>query len=87
MTPKEKAEELVNKSKQYVHGYVGSSMLTNYEYPGQILSRARELSLIFIEEKLQTFYELCGNEKHMWKSHENGIHDNLQEVKTEINKL
>lgn len=31
--PKEKATELVEKYKDYVHGYVGSSMLTNTEYP------------------------------------------------------
>ncbi len=46
MIPKEKAQELVNKFKDYVHGYVGSSMLTNHEYPEQILSQAKRLLLL-----------------------------------------
>ena len=35
-------EELVNKFKPLVHGYVGSSMLTNTEYPEQIEKSANE---------------------------------------------
>jgi len=49
-TPKEKAEELVEKFKEYVHGYVGSSMLTNYEYPEQILSQAKRVAILTVEE-------------------------------------
>jgi len=50
ITPIEKAEELVNKYKNYVHGYVGSSMLTNYEYPDQILSQAKKCATICVDE-------------------------------------
>lgn len=50
MTPKEKAQELINIFKNYVHGYVGSSMLDNYEYPERILSQAKEISLIAVDE-------------------------------------
>jgi hypothetical protein len=53
MTAKEKAEELVNKFKDYVHGYVGSSMLTNHEYPEQILSQAKKCALIAVDELIK----------------------------------
>ncbi len=52
MTEKEKAEELINSYKHYVHGYVGSSMLTNYEYPDQILTQAKKCALITTDEVL-----------------------------------
>lgn len=52
MTSKDKAIELVKNSKEYVHGYVGSSMLTNYEYPDQILSQAKKLATMIVEEIL-----------------------------------
>ena len=54
MTPQEKAVELVEKYKDYVHGYVGSSMLTNYEYPEQILSQAKKVAVITVDEILLT---------------------------------
>lgn len=50
MTPKKKAIELVEKYKNYVHGYVGSSMLTNYEYPEQIVSQAKKVAVITVDE-------------------------------------
>lgn len=50
MTPKEKAQDLVNTFKYYVHGYIGSSMLTNYEYPDQILSQAKKVANIVVDE-------------------------------------
>ena len=53
MTPKEKAKELVEKYKEYVHGYVGSSMLTNYEYPEQILSQAKKVATITVDEIIE----------------------------------
>ena len=52
MEAKEKAKELVEKFKDYVHGYVGSSMLANYEYPERILSQAKECALITVNEIL-----------------------------------
>lgn len=53
MTPQEKAQELVNKFKYYVHGYIGSSMLTNYEYPEQRLSQAKAVATIVVDEILE----------------------------------
>lgn len=50
MTPKQKAKELVGKYKEYVHGYIGSSMLSNHEYPEQILLQAKKASLITANE-------------------------------------
>ncbi|OCB78445.1 hypothetical protein [Flavobacterium crassostreae] len=57
MTPKEKAKELVLKYTRYANGYVGSSMLTNTEYPEQIDKNAKEMALISINEII---YELSG---------------------------
>jgi hypothetical protein len=42
MTEQEKAKELVDFFSERVHGYVGSSFLTNYEYPSEILRKAKE---------------------------------------------
>lgn len=50
MTPKEKANQLVERMKQYVHGYVGSSMLTNTEHPEQILKQAKKAANIVVDE-------------------------------------
>ena len=55
MTTKEKAEELVNMFKEYVYGYVGSSMLTNTEYPEQILKNAKIVSIKTVKEILKNF--------------------------------
>ena len=53
MSEKEKAQELVEKFKYYVHGYVGSSMLSNHEYPEQILSQAKKVATMVVDEILQ----------------------------------
>lgn len=58
MLPKEKAQELVSKFKDYVHGYVGSSMLTNHEYPEQILSQAKKAAMIVADEMLHQYTTL-----------------------------
>ncbi len=50
MTPKEYSERLVYKYKAHVSGYIGSSMLTNYEYPEQILANAKKCALIAVAE-------------------------------------
>lgn len=50
MTAKEKANQLVDRMKQYVHGYVGSSMLTYREYPEQILEQAKKVANIIVDE-------------------------------------
>lgn len=77
MTPKGKALELVDKFKDYVHGYVGSSMLTNYEYPEQILSQAKIVAIITVDEILKTIEESSSE-----------YYDNYwAEVKEEIEKL
>ncbi len=53
LSPKEKAEELVEKYKDYVSGYVGSSMLTNTEYPEQILRNAIQCAIIDVKGKIE----------------------------------
>lgn len=52
MNTKEKAQELVGKFKDYVHGYIGSSMLTNHEYLEQGLAQAKKASIIAVDEIL-----------------------------------
>ncbi len=53
MTPKEKAIELVEKYKPMVNGYVGSSMLSNTEYPETILENAKRCALIPVEMMIE----------------------------------
>lgn len=52
MEAKNKAIELVEKFKKHVNGYVGSSMLSNTEYPETILSNAKQCALICVDEIL-----------------------------------
>ena len=81
MTPKEKAEELVNKFKEFVNGYVGSSMLTNTEYYEIILLNAKQCAIIAVDEILEIEY---------WQYMESGGKQEQiywQEVKQEIKKL
>jgi hypothetical protein len=85
MNPKKKAVELVEKMKDYVHGYVGSSMLTNYEYPDQILSQAKKAATIIADEMILEF-----DKKFPPASHTAAVYaDNhvfWLKVKNEINK-
>lgn len=54
MTAKEKAIELVERFKYFVHGYIGSSFLTNDEYPERILTKAKKISIIAVDEILNS---------------------------------
>ena len=54
-TPKEKAAELVEMFKDFVHGYVGGSMLSCYEYPDQILAQAKKCAIIVTDEILSVW--------------------------------
>ena len=58
-TPKEFAEELLNTFRPYVHGYVGSSMLSNFEYPDQIEKQSVKVSLLCLE-KIRDFANMVG---------------------------
>ncbi len=86
MSAKEKAEELVNKFKYYVHGYVGSSMLTNHEYPEQILSQAKKASLIVVDEILKAF-DTEWAKLDFWADELGDTIKFWLEVKSEINSL
>ena len=68
MTPKEKAEELVDKYKPFVYPYVGSSYLTGDEYPEQILNYAKQCALIAVDEilNLASFYNDTQGEVTYW---------------------
>ena len=50
MNAKIKADELVSKFNGVVNGYVGSSMLTNTEYPQTILNNAKICALKVVDE-------------------------------------
>jgi hypothetical protein len=63
MSEKEKAQELVDKFKDFVHGYIGSSMLTNTEYPERILSQAKKVATMVVDEIL---FEIRQGQKLDW---------------------
>lgn len=52
MSPEEKAKYLIQKFTPFVHGYIGSSMLSNFEYPEQILSQAKKVATFVVDEIL-----------------------------------
>lgn len=79
MTPKEKAQELIDKFKDYVHGYIGGSMLSNYEYPEQILAQAKKCALIVVDVILID----CGAKDWLGDVEANGK-NYWEEVKKEI---
>lgn len=63
MSEKEKAQELVEKVKDYVHVYVDNSMLTHHEYTEKILSQSKKIATIVVEEILQ---EISRGVKRDW---------------------
>ena len=74
MTPKEKAEQLVNNFSPFVYCYVGSGMLTNTFDNQAIKMNAKQCALIAVDEILLGY---MGNPKVKY----------WQEVKQEIEKL
>jgi len=89
MTAKEKAQELVEKFKEYVHGYIGSSMLTNHEYPEQILSQAKKVSIIVVDEIIKSNPTIPVNSNY-YEIFSDRVDDAILywiEVKSEIEKL
>jgi hypothetical protein len=84
MKAQEKANQLVEKFKNYVHGYVGSSMLSNHEYPEQILSQAKKAAMIVVDECINsTQYEA-----HLQMSHtENETTEFWLDVKSAIEAM
>ncbi|CAB4148912.1 hypothetical protein UFOVP533_33 [uncultured Caudovirales phage] len=86
MTPKEKAEELVDKYKPFVYPYVGSSFLTGDEYPEQILNYAKQCALIAVDEILNDYSYM----QNVRNANSNQIHSRRvywQEVKQEITNI
>lgn len=92
MTPKEKAEELVNKYKPFVYCYLGSGMLSNWEDETVILSNAKQCALIAVDEMLKETNTVIPEEVYT----DNGLEVIIvlnprikywQEVKNEIEKL
>lgn len=81
MAAEEKANQLVDSFKPYVNGYVGSSMLTNTEYPEVILSMAKQCALIAVDEIIG---DIIGNGLNL---DFNERFNYWQRVKYEIEKL
>jgi len=61
MNPNKKAEELIEKFTKHVNGYVGSSMLSNTEYPETILENAKQCALICVENEYHEKREMLFN--------------------------
>lgn len=83
MEAKNKAIELVEKFKKHVNGYVGSSMLSNTEYPETILSNAKQCALICVDEIIRELGEISTHKD---------VNDNMpigywQQIKQEIINL
>lgn len=53
--------KLIQKYQGYVHGYVGSSMLTNTEYPELILERAQKLCKQVVQEIIDSMITTKGH--------------------------
>ena len=90
MNAKEKSQELVDKFKDYVHGYIGSSMLTNHEYLEQILAQAKNVSIIAVDEILNDLKESFVVAKDLHPHAEGLIAGSLafwQSVKRELEAL
>lgn len=96
MTPKEKAKELVDKFKDYVHGYIGSSMLTNHEYPEQILAQAKKVAIISVDVILKSeprrpsnvdWDDVGGTHQYYYEAQREDANNYWQEVKKEIEAL
>ena len=85
MNKVEKAQELVNKFSDYVHGYVGSSMLSNFEYSDQILSQAKKVALINVDQIIFEYKD--ANTIYLNKSYRDTKIKFWESVKVEINKL
>ena len=79
MTPKEKAEALVNRFNLFVYCFVGSGMLTNDADDSAIRMNAKQCALIAVDEIINTGLlegTTTGVLKKYWR-----------EVKQEIEKL
>ena len=50
MTPEEKAEQIYSMMDKYTDGYVGSSMLSNFEFEDVKVSRTVEASIKIVDE-------------------------------------
>lgn len=87
MIPKEKAMQLVEIYKDYVHGYVGSSMLSNTEYPEQILSQAKKAATVVAEQVLLSFNEFMDSRKNFRHELEIDAERYWLAVKSEIENL
>ena len=84
MNPEAKAKYLIEKLKPFVHGYIGSSMLSNFEYPDQLLSQAKKVATFIVDEILD---EVKYGVKFEWLPERKGGEDFLEyweNVKKEI---
>jgi hypothetical protein len=81
---KEKADELIKKYSDFVSGYIGSSMLTNTEYPEAILNNAKQCALIAVDEILNNFGLI--SESYIFYT-SSSTRSFYEEVKNEIEKL
>ena len=55
-TPIQTSQYLIDKFSPYVSGYLGSSMLTNTEYPEIIILNAKNCALICVDEILESAF-------------------------------
>ena len=79
MTPKEKANELIEKFKPNVYCYYGSGMLSNTYDDDTAVYYSKQCAIIAVDEILKAIPMYTGNLNQTWKYY--------NEVKTELEKL
>ena len=81
MTPKEKAQELVDKNKPFVYCFIGSGMLINQEDDRVILKNAKQCALIAVDEMIAELTKEISPSIHGFR------HNYWRQVKNEIELL
>lgn len=81
MSPKLKAESIVNKFKDHVNPYIGSGMLSNIIDDEAILYQSKKCGLIEVDEILNVLNSPpIKNESRLWKSQYNYFEQVREEI-------
>ena len=83
MSPKEKAQELVEKYKPFVYIFLGNGMLINQYSEAVILENAKQCALIAVDEMLKEPITIDGNTYYILRN----VKSYWQEIKQEIELL
>ena len=82
---KAKAKDLTNLFSYYVS--VEKDLDDTRSYQQVMTENVKQCALIAVDEKIKTLINIIGDQKHMWSEHEKYSYNELQKVKSEIEKL